>query len=706
MASDSDIELILDISTKAAEVALANFAQSAPRQVEVVEKSFFNMGNVIKGAFAYLSAREVLRGFDAITEAASENERALTQLNVALKLSGDFSEAASAQFQAFAANMQKSTVYTDELILQNVALAKSFNVSNTQAQKMVQAAADLSAATGVSLNEAVSQLGKTLDGTAGRLNETIPALRNLTATQLQAGAAIDYVATRFHGAADAIGGTFSGELIKTKNQFGELQETLGTYITQNTVVLTAISKARDLFIGLNETLKNNDQTISKMVKGAITGLITAGGFLLKMFVGIDFTISKSLELVQYYVAFFSNLPGVIGAAIDAIKSRSFKPLTDLDKKISDEAGAHKSGFEDRLKLYDEIINKVEDYGKAIEKTEAKQLKSTKLASDALKNQQKIAEQLSRTQRESLISQFQSNPFGGLFGQVDTPRGTTNTDRSIGFGAGIFQGVAQGGAGAIKLAGNLAGAGANALFTSLPGIGAAIGPVIEFLAQGPEKVKETIKEFIKSIPVIIKNIIESIPEVIIALAEAIPDAINQFMDDLPSIMDRLADKIPEVVAKLAAEMPNFSNRLAIAFIRNLPSIAKSFIDSIIHEVPRMITEVIKEFSKQISGITGGLGKSLSGVAGGAGAFGQAGAVLGSAFGPVGGVVGGVVGSIGDAFGFKTEGAQTDPAIHDRLTRLEKIIASDDGKPLQVSLKVGEKDLATTMLHLTRQGFRLA
>lgn len=240
-----------------------------------VGKAIFSIQGAIAGVAAFLAGRAILGGIEAITDAAAVQEDAINQLNTALRLSGDFSEEASQSFQQFATQLQANSKIGDEVALSQLALAKSFGASNEQAKDLVQAAADLSAATGISLDSAVRNLGKTFSGLTGELGEVVPELKTLGAESLKAGGGIDFILQRFGGAALSEINTFSGATAQLSNTFGDLQEELGFVITQNPAVIAAIKTLTGFFQELGVLFQENKEGASGFIETAITGIVKA-----------------------------------------------------------------------------------------------------------------------------------------------------------------------------------------------------------------------------------------------------------------------------------------------------------------------------------------------------------------------------------------------------------------------------------------------
>lgn len=186
--------------------------------------------------------------------AAVEQENAINRLNQALKSSGDFSSAASQDLLSFATNLQKVSIFGDEVVVGQLAVAKSFGASNEQAKKLVEAAANLSATFGGSLDSNVEKLGKTFSGSAGRLAQYIPELKNLTEEQLKSGNAFDIVNSKFGGAAANELNTYSGKVTSLSNAYSDLQEELGAFVTQSSSVSGVTGILKSIFEQATQSL--------------------------------------------------------------------------------------------------------------------------------------------------------------------------------------------------------------------------------------------------------------------------------------------------------------------------------------------------------------------------------------------------------------------------------------------------------------------
>ena len=186
--------------------------------------------------------------------AAQEQENALNNLAQALRATGDFSQAAVDDFSAFASELQRASVYGDEVVIQQIAIAKSFGATNQQAKDLVQAAANLSATFGGDLESNVEKLGKALNGNVGKLGQYIPELKNLTKEQLNSGKAAEIINEKFTGAAAAQLDTYSGKVIALKNAYSDLQEEIGATITTSSTASGTTGILTKLFQELTQRM--------------------------------------------------------------------------------------------------------------------------------------------------------------------------------------------------------------------------------------------------------------------------------------------------------------------------------------------------------------------------------------------------------------------------------------------------------------------
>jgi hypothetical protein len=241
------------------------------KNLEHSAKSLEHIGDLIVGSFV---VEKAIHGIESIIDAAADAEKAQNSMRNALKLSGDFSELAAARFDELADSIQATTTFDRSLILSQVAVAKQFGTTNEEAEKLIKASVDLSAYTGKDLTDATILLGKSLDGTAGKLSEFVPEVQKLTKEQLLQGAAIDVVANRYRGAAAAAVNTYAGAHAQLGNSMREVLIAAGSLVTQNDALTESTKKSAATFNSLAKFINDNHDAITKLVVGLAAGAAT------------------------------------------------------------------------------------------------------------------------------------------------------------------------------------------------------------------------------------------------------------------------------------------------------------------------------------------------------------------------------------------------------------------------------------------------
>lgn len=255
-------------------------------------KKASELSGILKTAAGVFVGNIATKGFEQLTKAIdssidfakesikaySEQEDALNRLGQALRASGDFSEQAISDFSDFASELQRTSKFGDEVVLSQLALAKSLGATNEKAKEIVQAAANLSAVFGGSLEENVAKLGRTLSGEVGRLGQLIPQLKDLTAEQLRSAEAASVINQRFSGSAAAELDTYTGSIIASSNAFSDLQEEIGSVLVDvlrlkdiNNFLATVYQTLTDKVLGFRESLSRGNEGF-KENEGSITRL--------------------------------------------------------------------------------------------------------------------------------------------------------------------------------------------------------------------------------------------------------------------------------------------------------------------------------------------------------------------------------------------------------------------------------------------------
>jgi hypothetical protein len=213
------------------------------------------------------------------------------------------------------------------------ALARNFTKTNEEAEKLTEAAIQLSAATGKGLEESVQQLGKTMSGMTGKLAETIPAVRELTAEQLKHGAAIDLVLSKYSGTAESKINTFEGAQKRLKNTFGDLLEEMGNIIIKSPGITAGFNYISKAIEGLMEKVK---------------GLVGGEGFEKILVVGLDisrflvYVLGGALEVVGNIINAVGKSIGGLVAAIVSMFTGEFREAARIAKETFSEVFSYET----------------------------------------------------------------------------------------------------------------------------------------------------------------------------------------------------------------------------------------------------------------------------------------------------------------------------------------------------------------------------
>lgn len=327
------------------------------------------------------------------------------------------------------------------------------------------------------------------------------------------------------------------------------------------------------------------------------------------------------------------------------------------------------------------------------------------------------------ERADLIKAASSNVSGFAANFKELSKSSSNKDLFASGAVALGNSITQGAEGARQAVSGLLTAGATAMFGPL---GQAAGPLIDAFTKGPEAVKQMVKDFLGAIPSIIENVILAIPAFIIALLEAVPVLIDGILKAIPVIIDEInasiplvietltnlapqiiqtiIDNLPMLISSLVGFMPSISISFALALANQAPFIGVQFAFAFIQQIPTIISSIATGIKDAISKITGG----LSGGGGGGG-------------GGISGAIGGITKKLKFAEGGVVPGGApfTDriPAMlkpgevvlnkqQQREVSKETSGGGGGAQAVTINLMIGEEQLASTLVNLTRQGFRLS
>lgn len=249
----------------------AEFKKGAAESVTSIRGITDSLKSLVPAISAAFAVQAVVAFGKASLNAFIEAERGEKLLLNALNKN----EAAFKRLTDSAKKYQATTVYDDDTIIAAQTFLATQGRTEEQINKVIRAATNLSAVTGESLQSSVEKLDATYEGSIGRLGKMDSRFKSLTQAQLENGAAIDLVAEKYKGFAEAELETTAGKLIRLQNAWGEVQEKAGAAIVDmadrikdNTLTGGLISQ---LLFGQSDELKDDLLKI-KLVQGAMADL--------------------------------------------------------------------------------------------------------------------------------------------------------------------------------------------------------------------------------------------------------------------------------------------------------------------------------------------------------------------------------------------------------------------------------------------------
>lgn len=179
------------------------------------------------GVIAVKAIGKLVEGVGASIDAFAQQEAAIKRLEGAMRLNPALNGEAGRRIQQFTAEFQKLTGIGDEVTLAFAGMLGTMGRTEQQIIQVIEAAADLSAATGMSLESSVRNLNKTFGGLSGELGELIPEIKDFTREELEAGAAVEFIAEQFDGLSESMRDTTTGSMRAFKSAWGDLMEAMG-----------------------------------------------------------------------------------------------------------------------------------------------------------------------------------------------------------------------------------------------------------------------------------------------------------------------------------------------------------------------------------------------------------------------------------------------------------------------------------------------
>lgn len=252
---------------------MADYIVSLKADVSKVKKDIESIGDSIGKLTA---AAQVFAAFWVSSEfvkAGIEFEDQLNQVAVAFKQTGITSSSATKNIADFAAEIQKTTRFSDNAVLTTASLIQTLARLDSQGLKRAtQAALDLSTSLRIDLNTAATMIGKAAEGNVtafGKMGIAIEKGKTNADTLANTLAVLE---ARFGGASISATNTFGGALDQLKNNFDDVIKNIGLAIIQNDDLIKVVKILSDAMAGLAEIIADNADTIKEFISTGISVL--------------------------------------------------------------------------------------------------------------------------------------------------------------------------------------------------------------------------------------------------------------------------------------------------------------------------------------------------------------------------------------------------------------------------------------------------
>jgi len=166
------------------------------------------------------------RATEVCMRAAMDQEKAEIELAAALGETDLVTRKSVEIYKAFASQMQRQTIYADELILSQMAYAKNLGVTEDSLKDATKAAIGLAAAYRIELESAMMLVGRASQGQTQMLARYGIVIDESLSAQEKFNKLLDIGAGKFH-LAEAETKTISGQMAQFKNSVNEAAEEVG-----------------------------------------------------------------------------------------------------------------------------------------------------------------------------------------------------------------------------------------------------------------------------------------------------------------------------------------------------------------------------------------------------------------------------------------------------------------------------------------------
>ena len=402
-------EAILTLKTDSSELTTGlasgedsarSYSEASETEADKAQKSWEESFNLTKIAMTALSVegfKKLIEVAGEMVDAFAEDEAAELKFNAALASSGDLVPHNVTNMNNLVTSFSTLTGTTKESAEGMLTLLAATGRTDDQMRDMLTAADDLSNATGMDLNTALTQLDATFSGNIGRLGRLTPALKDLTDEQLKNGVAVQTIIEQYQGMDKVLANSAEVEIKNYKNAWHEAFAALGAGINEN------LKPLREDLTNVAHAISDNDSGLNKFAASfnayvAAIGSIGSDMYWPNLKYAIDLSTGALDALIQKEKDYWKIMDAV-NASAEGAAARS-KALAQEAAKIRAEEAAKAAKAEqdaaEKTAAFDQYIadkrGKAWDiYFKALEKKQEDDVKAAKKAADQVVKDAEAAE---------------------------------------------------------------------------------------------------------------------------------------------------------------------------------------------------------------------------------------------------------------------------------------------------------------------------
>jgi len=240
-------------------------AAAATAKIEARVKQMYDRIGAAGKRMTMLISLPIVAAAGLAVKAYMEQEKADRLLQAALQKTGSFTQTDFKRFQELASQLQKTTIYGDELTLSTMAYGHNLGIASGKLEEATRAAMGLAAKYRIDLQSAMKLIGRASQGQTQMLARYGIVLDESLSPQEKFNKLLEIGAGSF-GLAEAEGKTLTGRLQILKNQAGELMEKFGAVMVPGLeAVVEKLKKVIDWLDKLPPSTKKNIIVVAAFV---------------------------------------------------------------------------------------------------------------------------------------------------------------------------------------------------------------------------------------------------------------------------------------------------------------------------------------------------------------------------------------------------------------------------------------------------------